>query len=146
MSTELPSLFGRATTIFRDHQDLARTLRRLRTLCAALEARQAMPLADVAPARLLVELRTWLGEHFIAEESEDYFGVVRDEAPELAHAIGRLVEEHAEMLQTLDALARLARDPSGWSRLPEPVRGLMERLERHEHAESALLRRLFADH
>jgi hypothetical protein len=144
MPQPLPSLFGRFTAILRDHDHLAQTLRELRVMCAAIaDGRDALP-SELTPARLIGELRDDLAEHFEAEESDDYFGVVVDEEPELTSQIAALKWEHLAMLRAVDALVRLAEDRSRWPQLPSPTRDLISQLERHERAESVLLRNLFS--
>jgi hypothetical protein len=139
----LPSMFGRFTAIFRDHQHLGVHLRQLRALCAAIEAGQVEYSTDSSPLALVSALRSELAEHFEAEESNAYFGLVLDEAPALAPRIGELKWEHLEMLRTIDLLCQLAAEPERLTEFPVPMRALLGVLERHEQAESALLRDLF---
>lgn len=144
MPRPLPSLFGRFTAILRDHEHLARTLRELRVMCAAIaDGRDTLP-SELAPARLIGALRDDLVEHFEAEESDSYFGVVADEGPDLKSQIAALKWEHLAMLRAVDELVRLAEDRSRWPQLSTPTRELIAQLERHERAESVLLRNLFA--
>jgi len=139
----LPSLFGRFTSILQEHDHLGKTLRRLRSMCTALESGQAEFSPEVSPELLLAELREHLSEHFRAEESAEYFGVVIDEAPTLGPRIAGLKWEHLMMLKAADALDALAKDSSSWAKLAEPTRALVTQLELHERAESLLLRELF---
>jgi hemerythrin-like domain-containing protein len=143
-TTTLPSLFGRFTAILQEHEHLGKTLRKLRQMCAALEAGESEPASELAPLALLVELRRDLGEHFAAEEDEAYFGTVVDEAPSLAPDIAGLKWEHMTMLRAADVLHDLAADRSRWSQLSKPTRELVAQLERHERSESKLLRRFFS--
>ena len=140
----LPSLFGRFNAIFRDHDHLAKTLRRLRSMCAAVESGKDPLPTELTPSHLILELRRDLGEHFAAEETDAYFGTVVDEAPALGSEIAALKWEHLAMLRSADALCEMARDSAKWSQLPLPTRELIEQLERHERAESKLLRSLFS--
>ena len=140
----LPSLFGRFTAIFKDHDHLAKTLRQLRAMCAALEDGQQSLPAELAPDVLIVHLRDDLSEHFAAEETDDYFGIVLAEAPALASAIAGLKWEHLIMLRGAEVLCGIANDPTRWAQLPAPTHELIGQLERHERAESGLLRQLFA--
>lgn len=144
MLQPLPSLFGRFTVIFQEHDHLAKTLRRLRTMCAALEDGQAQLPADLSPETLLGQLQTDLAAHFLAEESASYFGVVVEEAPNLAPQIAGLKWEHLSMLHAIDVLCELAKDRERWLHLPAPTRELVAELTRHELAESKLLRALFS--
>jgi hypothetical protein len=139
----LPSLFGRFTAIFRDHQHLGVHLRQLRALCSAIEAGQLPCPTDPSPLALVSALQSELAEHFAAEESSAYFGLVLDEAPALAPRIGELKWEHLEMLRNMYLLCQLAADPERVAEFPAPMRALLGVLERHEQAESALLRDLF---
>jgi hypothetical protein len=139
----LPSLFGRFTAILRDHDHLAVTLRQLRALCDALEPGQRELPEPLRPSQLLGALRADLTEHFASEESDAYFGVVLEEAPSLKPQIAALKWEHVSMLRTVEGLCELAEDREQWSQLSAPMRALVSRLEQHERAESALLRRLF---
>lgn len=140
----LPSLFGRFTAIFQDHDQLAKTLRRLRLMCGAIDdSRQSLP-DELAPDVLIFDLRAHLGVHFAAEEAEEYFGTVIDEAPSLAPEIAKLKWEHLTMLKAADVLCGVARDRARWSDLPGPTRELIAQLERHERGESQLLRGLFS--
>jgi Hemerythrin HHE cation binding domain len=144
MSQPLPSLFGRFTAIYQDHDQLAKTLRRLRTMCAALEDGQAHLPADLLPTALLGQLRADLTAHFQVEESGAYFGVVVEEEPRLAPQIAGLKWEHLTMLHAVDVLCELAKDRERWLHLPAPTRELVAELTRHELAESRLLRALFS--
>jgi hypothetical protein len=139
----LPSLFGRFTAIFQDHARLGTTLKDLRSMCVTLEARESLPAA-VWPGRLLEDLRIDLSGHFAAEEAESYFGTIAKEAPLLAPRIGRLKDEHASMLSAIPALCGFAEKPSPRTELSAATRKLLSELERHERAESLLLRELFA--
>jgi hypothetical protein len=143
-TSPLPSLFGRFTAILRDHDHLGKTLRKLRQMCGALEAGEKEPAGELTPWVLLTELRRDLESHFAAEEDASYFGTVVDEAPGLAPDIAGLKWEHMTMLRGADVLCALAADRSRWSQLPKPTRELVAQLERHEGAESKLLRRFFS--
>jgi iron-sulfur cluster repair protein YtfE (RIC family) len=139
----LPSLFGRFTAILKDHEHLGITLKQLRAMCAALETAEEIPLT-VSPPRLLEDLRADLSGHFAAEEAESYFGTIIEEAPPLAPRIDQLKHEHAAMLQALAALCEVAIDVTRALELSQSTRVLIAELERHERAESLLLRELFA--
>ena len=143
-TSPLPSLFGRFTAILRDHDHLAKTLRKLRQMCGALESGESELIAELTPVVLLSALRRDLSAHFAAEEDASYFGTVVDEAPSLAADIAGLKWEHMTMLRSADVLCALAADRSRWSQLPEPTLELVTQLERHEGAESKLLRRFFS--
>jgi hypothetical protein len=144
VASPLPSLFGRFTAILQQHDHLGKTLRRLRSMCAALENGQVGLPAELAPRVLLVALRVDLGEHFGAEESAEYFGAVVDEAPALAPQIAGLEWEHMTMLRAADVLSRLAEDRARWPELVVRTRELVAQLERHERAESRLLGQFFS--
>lgn len=143
-SSPLPSLFGRFTSIFQEHDRLGKTMRRLRAMCVALDEAQAPLPPDLAPERLLSDLCADLAEHFAAEEADEYFGTVVDEAPALGGQIAGLKSEHVMMLEAAQMLKQLAMDESRWALLPSPTRELVAQFERHERAESTLLRQLFS--
>jgi hypothetical protein len=143
MTQTLPSLFGRFTAVLQDHEDLAKTLRRLRAMCAALDDGRASFEPELAPDELLGQLQVALEAHFAAEESADYFGVVEDEEPSLAIPIAGLKAEHMTMLSAAKVLRELSRDRGRWPHISSPTRELVGQLERHERAESKLLRKLF---
>jgi hypothetical protein len=139
----LPSLFGRFTAIFRDHDRFAETLRSLRATCAALEQGDTSSPRERTPAKLLHDLAGDLAQHFEAEESPAYFGTLVAEAPELRWQVAGLEVEHRTMLAAAQILADVAREPSRWLALPQATRALLNELEQHERAESKLLRQLF---
>ena len=139
----LPSLFGRFTAIFQDHDHLGDTLRRLRDMCSALENGESPLPGQLAPDVLLAALRDDLTAHFGAEESAEYFGVVVEEEPSLTYQITGLKNEHVSMLRAIESLSQLSKDHARWAHLPTPTRALVADLERHERAESSLLRSLF---
>ena len=140
---DLPSLFGRFTTILQDHEHLVKTMRALRSMCSSLEADQAATTPAIDPHALITQLRADLAEHFSAEESPGYFGIVMSEAPSLVTQVAGLKWEHLAMLRAADALCEMTKDRARWRDVPEPARQLMAQLEQHERAESTLLRGLF---
>lgn len=144
MPRALPSLFGRFTAILRDHDDLDKTLRELRLMCGAIEGGSETLPADFEPSRLLGALRAQLTEHFRAEESDQYFGVVMEEQPRLKSQIAGLKWAHLAMARAVESLCELAADRERWRQLPGPTRELVSQLELHEREESVLLRNLFS--
>ncbi len=142
-SNALPSLFGRFTAILKDHEHLAKTLRRLRLMCASLDNGHVLLPEDLDPRVLMTALCVDLAEHFRAEESPSYFGIVMSEAPALSRQVAGLKWEHLTMLRAAEVLRELGGDQTRWRELPSPTRELISLLERHERSESALLRGLF---
>lgn len=138
----LPSIFGRFTAILKEHDHLGKTLVELRKMCDVVEAGQACS-PELAPARLLEELRTDLSAHFSAEESPNYFGTVIEELPSLAPDVAALKWEHLAMLASVNRLLDLTSVPVQRRELCEGTRELIAQLEQHERAESVVLRRLF---
>lgn len=139
----LPSMFGRFSAILKDHDHLGITLKRLRKMCATLEAGAPELSPELLPASLFDELYADLKAHFASEESKEYFGTVIGEAPMLAPQIALLEWEHQSLLATVELLLDISNDEARWSTLPPPTRELVADLERHERAESTLLRELF---
>jgi hemerythrin len=144
VTSPLPSLFGRFTAILKDHDHLKTTLGRLREMCAALEVEIAELPPALAPERLLHELYDDMKEHFTAEESQAYFGAIMDEAPALRPRVAELISDHSVVLAAVQDLLNLARQPDGRTRLAFRTRELVAHLERHERAESVLLREFFS--
>ncbi len=138
----LPSLFGRFTAIFQDHDELGKTLAQLRKMCAQLEPSSTLS-EGLSPPQLLAQLQEDLMAHFAAEESAGYFGIVVAEAPELAPQVTALKWEHLVMLNTVRQLTKIARQRRRWLELVTPTLELVAQLETHERAESGLLGRLF---
>jgi len=138
----LPSMFGRFSAVLQEHDHLRTTLGRLREMCATLEESSELP-PDLAPEPLFDELFSDLKSHFASEESPAYFGTVVDEAPALAPQINTLKREHIDMLMRIEELLGVAQDQQRWGTLPHPTRQFVAILERHERAESTLLRELF---
>jgi iron-sulfur cluster repair protein YtfE (RIC family) len=139
----LPHLFGRFTVILKDHDHLEQTLSRLREMCAELESPTRDLPVELSPPPLLQSLYADLSEHFAAEESPAYFGTVLEEAPSLAQPIAALEWEHASFLADIERLQNLAEVREQWPQLALQTRELVAELERHEQAESVLLRQLF---
>jgi len=136
-------MFGRFSAILKDHDHLGKTLKRLRKMCATLEIGELQLSPELFPEPLFDELYADLSAHFASEESSEYFGTVMDEAPSLVPQIAALESEHRRLLRTVEQLVDFAQDRARWSALPIPTRDLVVELERHERAESTLLRELF---
>lgn len=139
----LPHLFGRFTAVMRDHADIGKTLGQMRAMCAALDGGEVALPNELLPTRLTFRLHGELSEHFAREEDDAYFGTVIDEEPSLASKIDMLKAEHWSMLGAAQMLCSLAVDSARWLELSRGARELMAQLERHERAESALLRDMF---
>jgi hypothetical protein len=139
----LPSLFGRFTAILQDHEHLGTTLKHLRLMCVELDTPELVPLT-LSPPRVLEDLQLDLSRHFAAEEAEPYFGTIAEEVPPLLPRIEQLKNEHAAMLEAIATLCRIAADVTLRAELCGGTRELIVQLERHERAESLLLRELFA--
>jgi hypothetical protein len=107
------------------HDRLAKTVRRLRAMCAALEDGERNFLPEVLPNKVIGELRANLGEHFDAEESDAYFGTVLAEEPLLTAEIAGLKSEHEALLRASDMLCGFAKDRNHWPQLPGPTHELM---------------------
>jgi hypothetical protein len=135
-------MFGRFSTVLKDHDHLKTTLQRLRSMCATLEEASELP-SELLPEPLFDELFADLKSHFASEESPAYFGTVVDESPSLTPQINTLKREHVDMLMRIEELLRVAQDRERWNALPHPTRQFVAILEQHERAESKLLRELF---
>jgi hypothetical protein len=143
-SHPLPTLFGRLTSLECEHEHLRTHLERVRALCAALSGRIDTPLpSDEERLRLIVEWQTQLSRHFEAEESPRYFGTLVADRPELIPRIGELRADHAAMLDSLRLLTTLAKEAIESRAFAVRALHLIEQLERHERAESELMREFF---
>ena len=140
---QLPTLFGRFSTVLQEHDQLRTTLVQLREMCTTLETEASALPRELLPEPLFAELFSELKSHFACEESPAYFGTVVEEAPTLAPQINTLKREHHDMLIAIEQLLGIAKDHSRWPALPHPTRQFVAILERHERAESTLLRELF---
>lgn len=137
MSETVPSLFGRVTAIQGEHARLHLTLNRLLAMCAALERRWILA-TDIDPEQLTRDLFAALSAHFHSEESEDYFGTIVIEHPNLLRDIERLKAEHVRMLEAAVNLSALAAGKR-WAELVAETRRLVAELKTHEVAETALM-------
>ena len=108
------------------------------------------PDGDVTPAdivRTLRFIREELAEHFAQEEAGGCLEEAVSRCPHLAAGAERITDEHAELLQALDALIAAAPD-CGQSlakrlALEQDFEDLCRRLFAHEAAENRLLREGF---
>jgi hypothetical protein len=131
----LPNLFGRASSVQADHEHLKHTWARLRELTGA----QGGVVSDQRTWDLVRGFAAELLAHFSAEET-DYFVALRDEQPALAPRIEHLQADHAAIRGLLaELLALEARSRN----LEQPLRVVLDRLEKHEHAETTLLQEFF---
>lgn len=141
----LPTLFGRLTALQTEHEQLHAHLDAVRELCALLSVTSDGPFPEEAERiRLIADWREQLCRHFAAEESQRYFGMLVSERPALIPRIAELRGEHAAMLDALELLLRLASDAQATAPFAERALRLVEQLEHHELAESALMQEFFA--
>jgi hypothetical protein len=144
LSHQLPTLFGRLTSLRDEHQRLHTHLERVRALCEVLSLTDDTPLPTAAERLLvIVEWQSQLSRHFAAEESSRYFGTLVTDRPELIPRIAELRAEHAAMLDTLELLIRLAGAANAATELSARTLRLIEQLDLHERAESALMQEFF---
>lgn len=129
--------------VLNDHRQLQGTLAALRRMCSEIQAEPSSVSAELQPHALLESLSHSLAAHFEVEESAGYFGTVATDQPVLASAIAVLTLEHAEMLESLHGLRAASMDRARWLELPPKVLDLVARLERHERAETQLMRSFF---
>jgi len=140
MQKPFPSLFGRFTTVRRDHRELAPLLLQVRELCAGLvDDGRARNGGFVSPPSLLAALYMELARHFAAEDCPAYFGAVAAERPVLAPRIAELRVDHSRMLDLSAALVDWASDPSKRESVGRHGFELLEQLREHEARETALL-------
>jgi hypothetical protein len=137
----LPTLFGRLTSLQGEHAELHTLLDRIRTICQVLTGHSDSATAGESERiQVIVEWRTRLSRHFETEESPRYFGTLVTERPALIPRVAELRAEHTAVLETLELLIRLAGDPDRTLEFAARTLGLIATLERHEQAESILMR------
>jgi len=92
----------------------------------------------------LTSLRSNLDEHFRFEERNGYMDAVLARAPQMARQVEGLREEHAEMRQSLIALAAQARKArSVDDELRQKVRDWVAKVRNHERRENLLVEDTF---
>lgn len=142
MSTSRPLLFGRVTALATDHESLALGLSALDELCSNVDA--GLEPQKPAVIEFLTAWQTELARHFEAEESDDYFGVIRTERRSLRVAIDSIEREHAQLLAMSERMVVLF-DTARWSEFVRLTRQLTARLRAHERLESTLMRRFLTE-
>jgi hypothetical protein len=83
-----------------------------------------------------------LRDHFRFEERDGYMSAVRKREPQLDREVHRLLQEHRQLAQALNALIeRAGHGPEG---VPaEQVRAWVEQVRLHESRENALVEEVF---
>lgn len=141
----LPTLFGRATVVDAEHANLIASVRRLRDACAILAAAGAStPSADADLGLLVAAFLADLRPHFVAEDSDDYFGTLVAERPSFVPRISHLREEHAEMIRAAERVLALTTGHAHPTQIAAEVGDLLDLFEAHEHAETQLLQEFFS--
>lgn len=142
LARRLPNLFGRATAASVDHVRLDAALSQLHDVCAALDP--ADPSGFIAVRALIAELMRQLSRHFMAEESDGYFGTIASTEPALEERIAELRSDHTLMLEAVERLWLLAERPESSAELGPVASELIRRFRAHERAETALVRRFLS--
>lgn len=137
-ATSYPSLFGRHTAVFADHEELHLVLEKLREMSRMGASGQEFP-PELRPDVLLFHLEKVLTEHFAREESSQYFGTLTAASPALAQAIEQLRTDHEALLHATSRLIALSKDEERLRGLSAATRGLLDWLERHEQRENRLM-------
>lgn len=136
----LPSAFGRFTVILSQHDELGRTVRQLRDLCAAWQREDRTdPAYDLDPVALLASWQRDLRAHFQTEEGDAYFGLFVREHPALVSKIADLRAEHTAMLEEIAALVELAKDRDESAAFAKRTQAVIRRFTEHEKVESVLM-------
>lgn len=143
MSTSRPPLFGRVTALATDHESLARGLRVMDELCSGLVAGVEKRTSS-SGVELLIEWRNELARHFEAEESDAYFGVIREERRSLRSTVDALERDHARLLAMTDRMIVLF-DTRRWSDFVRIAGRLNARFRVHERLEGTLMRKFLTE-
>lgn len=91
---------------------------------------------------LLRELKETLEEHFAVEEGDEgFFPLVEQHAPNRVAQVERLLQQHQELLASIDALIRKCRSAlSGpLAEIRAEMNTLYHRIQNHDAAESEVL-------
>jgi hemerythrin len=134
----IPTLFGRGTAIFKEHDDLRPMIARLRVHATGLALGRTSSELDVET--LLDRFFDQLLAHFAAEENEGYFGTLVADYPDLSVHVERLMLEHEEMVDAVERLRALAEQPARTRDLGIGLLELLGQFEGHEQEESILMR------
>jgi hypothetical protein len=135
---EMPNLFGRVTSVLSDHARLKETVQQLQAASSP-----ALTVARDSLRELTAGFAVQLRAHFSAEETDGNFGEICRQRPDLVEIIGLRKNEHDQMrqiLQDLDGSVARMDVPD----LATVVIALLHLLERHEVAESTLMRHFMA--
>lgn len=133
-----PSLFGRYTAVFADHDALHKVLQQLREMSRIGASGKEFP-PELRPDVLLFHFEEVLTEHFAREESVQYFGTLEAASPALAQTIAQLRADHEALLHATSRLIALSKDEARFYGLSAATLGLLEWLERHEREENRLM-------
>ena len=103
------------------------------------------------PSRNLVSLinalAVHLQMHFEFEESDGYFSSLACKTPHLSSTVEKLLREHKEMLEKVDALVTMAREDlvktHDTADLAEQFSLLRDQLSIHEHEENKLIQDVY---
>ena len=137
----IPAFQGLNARALEEHRQVHFFLDRLAESVDDLEAGPdgVEPMRRVAAA--LESLIERLGEHFASEERAGLFQGVVELLPESEGAVRHLTDQHARILEMLE-MARIHahRGATGdVALLCADVRGFLDTMRRHEHAEEELL-------
>jgi len=96
---------------------------------------------------LLNALAVHLQMHFEFEESDGYFSSLSSTTPRLTSTVEKLLREHEEMREKMDALVAMARDDFAAARdtthLAEQFSLFRDQLSHHEHEENKLIQDVY---
>ena len=103
------------------------------------------------PSRNLVSLinalAVHLQMHFEFEESDSYFSSLASKTPHISSTVEKLLREHEEMLEKVDALVTMAREDLSKTHdtveLAEQFFLLRDQLSIHEHEENKLIQDVY---
>lgn len=137
MSASMPTLFGRATAIYKDHANLRETVGYLREFCIKLLDSDSSTQPDPSSAinYFLHQLRV----HFAAEEDPGYFDTLVVSHPVLSDEVKALRADHVRILETAESLRVLALHDTDSLVLARDLSRLLDHFEAHERRETRTL-------
>jgi hemerythrin-like domain-containing protein len=125
--------------LYEEHADLLRELQELEKAVAASSREGPGELS-----RRLENIQTHLSDHFRFEEAEGYMAPVLKEEPRFAPAVEKLLAEHGQLAQTLNAILQDVYRARGVQDVPrERIRVWVGQVRHHESRENSLVQEVY---
>ncbi len=132
-------------TTLAEHEDLLRRYDRLYVLASAERGVVPEPRLRQLLERELEGFQRFLLAHMRAEEEGGYFPEVAQRRPTLTPKLSTLKEDHGRIRRELELLLSQARETPPLADLTRSIKKVLHHVRAHEHAETALLQRVFTN-